>query len=64
MASEATTMAVRGNIPMDTRLIEVTDFQSDIIFDLYLVKIVFYFIALVARWSIGPLPSCFVEVQC
>ena len=66
---------------MITRVFEVTDFKSDVKFDLgghLKADIVIdiglgehkdfikdlgnfwqVFIALVARWSIGPLPSCF-----
>ena len=32
MASEATKMAVRGNMHIDTRVIEVTDFKSEVKF--------------------------------
>ena len=31
MASEATKMAVRGNMHMDTRVIRVSDFKSGVI---------------------------------
>ena len=34
MASEATKMAVRGNMHMDTRVFEVTEFNSEVIWDL------------------------------
>ena len=34
IALEATKMAVRGNIRMDTRVVEVTDFNSEVICDL------------------------------
>ena len=34
MASEATKMAIRGNMHMDTRVIEVADFKSEVKFDL------------------------------
>ena len=34
MASEANYMAVIGNMHMDTRVIKVTDFKSEIKFDL------------------------------
>ena len=34
MASEATKMAIRGNMHMDTRVILVTDFKSEVKFDL------------------------------
>ena len=34
MASEATKMAVRGNMHMDTMVIEVADFRSEVKFDL------------------------------
>ena len=33
MASEATQMAVRGNMHMDTRVIEVADFKSEAKYD-------------------------------
>ena len=33
MASEATKMAIRGNMHMDTRVIKVTDFKSEVKFD-------------------------------
>ena len=33
MASEATKMAVRGNMHMDTRVIEVADFKSEVKFE-------------------------------
>ena len=33
MASEATKMAVRGNMQMDTRVIEVPDFNSEVKFE-------------------------------
>ena len=33
MASEATKMAVRGNMHMDTRVIEVADFKSEAKYD-------------------------------
>ena len=33
MASEATKMAVRGNMHMETRVIEVADFKSKVKFD-------------------------------
>ena len=32
MASEATKMAIRGNMHMDTRVIEVADFKSEVNF--------------------------------
>ena len=35
MASEATKKAVRSNINMDTRVVEVADFKSEVIFDLW-----------------------------
>ena len=35
MASEATKMAIRGNMHMDTRVIEVADFKSEVKFDLW-----------------------------
>ena len=34
MASEATEMAVRGNMHMDTRVVEVTEFNSEVRCDL------------------------------
>ena len=34
MASEATKMAVRGNMHMDTRVIEVPDFNSEVKFEI------------------------------
>ena len=34
MASEATKMATRGNMHMDTRVIEVTEFNSEVSIDL------------------------------
>ena len=34
MASEATKMSVRGNIHMDNKVIEVTNFKSEVTFDL------------------------------
>ena len=34
MASEATKMALRGNMHMDTRVIEVTEFNSEVSLDL------------------------------
>ena len=34
MASEATEMAVRGNMHIDTRVIEVADFKAEFKFDL------------------------------
>ena len=34
MASEATKMAIRGNMHMDTRVIEVADFKLEVKFDL------------------------------
>ena len=34
MASEATKMAVRGNMHIDTRVIEVADFKYEVKFDL------------------------------
>ena len=34
MASEATKMAVRGNMHMDTRVVEVTEFNSEVRCDL------------------------------
>ena len=34
MASEATKMATRGNMHMNTRVIEVTEFNSEVSFDL------------------------------
>ena len=34
MASEATKMAVRGNLHINTRVIEVTDFKSEVKFDI------------------------------
>ena len=34
MASEATKLAIRGNMHMDTRVIEVADFKSEVKFDL------------------------------
>ena len=34
MASEATKMAIKGNMHMDTRVIEVADFKSEVKFDL------------------------------
>ena len=34
MASEVTKMAVRGNMHMDTRVIEDADFKSELKFDL------------------------------
>ena len=34
MDSEATKMAIRGNMHMDTRVIEVADFKSEVKFDL------------------------------
>ena len=34
MASEATEMATRGNMHMDTRVIEVTEFNSEVSLDL------------------------------
>ena len=34
MASEATKMAVRGNMHMDTRVVEVTKFNSEVRCDL------------------------------
>ena len=33
MASEATEMAVRGNMHIDTRVIEVADFKTEVKFD-------------------------------
>ena len=33
MASEATKMAVRGNMHIDTRVIEVADFKSEVKFE-------------------------------
>ena len=33
MASEATKMTVRGNMHMDTRVINVADFKSEVKFD-------------------------------
>ena len=38
MASEATKMAVRGYMHMDTRVIEVADFNSEVKFDLMLFE--------------------------
>ena len=34
MASEDTEMAVRGNMHMDTRVVEVTEFNSEVVCDL------------------------------
>ena len=34
MASEATKMAVRGNMHNDTRVIEVADFKSEVKFEI------------------------------
>ena len=34
MASEATKMALRGNMHMDTRVIEATEFNSEVSLDL------------------------------
>ena len=34
MTSEATKMAIRGNMHIDTRVIEVTNFKSELKFDL------------------------------
>ena len=34
MASEATKMAVRGNMHMDTRIVEVTEFDAEVRSDL------------------------------
>ena len=34
MASEATKMATRGNMHMDTKVIEVLDFNSEVKFEL------------------------------
>ena len=34
MASEATKMAIRGNMHMDTRVIEVADFKPEVKFEL------------------------------
>ena len=81
MTTEATRMAVIGNMCMITRVVEVNDFKSDVKFDLLghlkadividisirdhkdfitdLGNFWLIFIALVARWSLGPLPSCF-----
>ena len=33
MASEATKMAIRGNMHIDTRVIRVADFKSEVIFE-------------------------------
>ena len=38
MASEATKMAVRGNMHVDTRVIEDHDFNSEVKFDLMLFE--------------------------
>ena len=35
MASEATKMAIRGNMHMDTRVIEVADFKSEVRFEFW-----------------------------
>ena len=48
IASEAVKMAVLGNMHMDMRVFEVSDFKSEAKFD---------FLITVARSSKGPLPS-------
>ena len=52
-------MAFRCNMHMTMYVFEVLELKSVIRIDLRPV-----FIALVARWSIGPLPSCFIVQRC
>ena len=54
MASEATKMTFRGDMHLDTKVKEVADFKS---------KVIFIQHCPIARESIGPLPSCFVSVS-